>query len=60
MLAYDGSAKAHEGLYVATYAGGRWGTPLVVASGASLVVPVDEARKLAFSMSSMSPPSFLR
>jgi nucleotide-binding universal stress UspA family protein len=32
LLAYDGSPKAHEGLYVATYLGGRWGTPLVVAT----------------------------
>ena len=32
LLAYDSSPKAHEGLYVATYVGGRWGTPLVVAT----------------------------
>jgi nucleotide-binding universal stress UspA family protein len=32
LLAYDGSPKAHEGLYIATYLGGRWGTPLVVAA----------------------------
>jgi nucleotide-binding universal stress UspA family protein len=31
LLAYDGSPKAREGLYVAAYLGGRWGTlPVVV------------------------------
>lgn len=32
LLAYDGGAKAHEGLYIATYLGGRWRTPLVVVT----------------------------
>jgi nucleotide-binding universal stress UspA family protein len=35
LLAYDGSPKAHEGLYITTYLGGRWGTPLVVATVSS-------------------------
>jgi len=30
LLAYNGSAKADEALYVATYLAGRWGTSLVV------------------------------
>lgn len=30
VLAYDDSPKAKEGLYVATYLAGRWGTPLMV------------------------------
>ncbi|HRV91761.1 MAG TPA: universal stress protein [Anaerolineae bacterium] len=30
LLAYDGSSKAKEALYVATYLSGRWGMPLVV------------------------------
>jgi nucleotide-binding universal stress UspA family protein len=32
LLAYDGSHKAEEALYVATYLGGRWKIPLVVLS----------------------------
>jgi len=30
LLAYDGSPKADEALYVSTYLSGRWGIPLVV------------------------------
>ena len=30
LLAYDGSAKAREALFVATYIAGRWGVPLLV------------------------------
>jgi nucleotide-binding universal stress UspA family protein len=30
LLAYDGSPKAQEGLYVATYLAGQWSIPLVV------------------------------
>jgi nucleotide-binding universal stress UspA family protein len=32
LLAYDGSPKAQEALYVATYLSGRWGVPLVVVT----------------------------
>jgi nucleotide-binding universal stress UspA family protein len=32
LLAYDGSAKADEALFVATYLASRWQTPLMVAS----------------------------
>jgi nucleotide-binding universal stress UspA family protein len=32
LLAYDGSPKAEEALFVATYVAGRWGIPLVVVS----------------------------
>jgi nucleotide-binding universal stress UspA family protein len=32
LLAYDGSPKAEEALFVATYLAGRWGIPLVVVS----------------------------
>jgi len=32
LLAYDGSSKAQEGLFVATYLAGRWGIPLVVVT----------------------------
>ena len=30
LLAYDGSPKAEEALFVATYLAGRWGIPLTV------------------------------
>ena len=32
LLAYDGSAKAEEALFVATYVSGRWNLPLVVVT----------------------------
>ena len=32
LLAYDGSPKAKEALYLATYIAGRWQTPLVVVT----------------------------
>jgi nucleotide-binding universal stress UspA family protein len=32
LLAYDGSAKAQEGLFVATYLAGRWRLPLTVVT----------------------------
>jgi nucleotide-binding universal stress UspA family protein len=35
LLAYDGSSKAQEALFVAAYLAGRWGVPLVVLTVAS-------------------------
>jgi nucleotide-binding universal stress UspA family protein len=32
LLAYDGSPKADEALYVCTYLSGQWGIPLVVVT----------------------------
>jgi len=40
LLAYDGSAKAEEALFVSTYLAGRWQVPLVV-------VAVAEAERVA-------------
>lgn len=35
LLAYDGSSKGREALFVATYVAGRWGIPLVVLTVAA-------------------------
>jgi nucleotide-binding universal stress UspA family protein len=47
LLAYDGSPKAEEALFVATYVAGRWQVPLVVvtvAEDALAAQPLERAR----------------
>ena len=45
LLAYDGSTKAREALYVATYLAGQWAMPLVVlANGKEAEGRVEDAR----------------
>jgi nucleotide-binding universal stress UspA family protein len=42
LLAYDGSPKAEEALFVATYLSGRWGIPLVVVTVMEADLPSSE------------------
>ena len=45
LLAYDGSTKAREALFVATYLAGQWHIPLVVvASGKEVAKSLEDAR----------------
>ena len=47
LLAYDGSAKSTEALFVATYLAGRWQVPLAVVSVAEPNRPVSQAPERA-------------
>ena len=47
LLAYDGSAKSTEALFVATYLAGRWQVPLSVVSVAESARPASEALERA-------------
>jgi len=52
LLAYDGSPKAEEALYVATYLAGKWGIPLDIVSVDDGEANVDEVQSRADSYTS--------
>lgn len=62
LLAYDGSPKAEEALFIATYLGGKWGIPLTVVTATedSHVTSQTLARAQAYLEAHQVPATFVR